>query len=108
MRPSRNRGALENYRYESEITITVIEIHVHRVGAGSVIIQLKTSFARGTWRKDFDSYTLCTFCDQTDVRGNVDGGVDDARLFAYPIEEQGEGAVGACASEEGEVERQKM
>ena len=80
MRPSRNRGALENYRYKTVITVIVIDNHVHRVGAGSVFIHLKTSFARGTWRKDFDSETLCTICDETDVRGNVDGGVDDARL----------------------------
>ena len=108
MRPSRNRGALENYRYKAEITVIVIEIHVHRDGAGSVFIHLKTSFTRGTWRKDFDSKTLCTFCDQTDVRGNVDGGVDDARLVASHVKELREGAVGACASEVGEVERQKM
>lgn len=61
MRPSRNRGALENYCDKTEITVIVLEIHVHWVGAGSVIVQLNTSFARGTWRKDFDSYTLCTF-----------------------------------------------
>ena len=87
MRPSRNRGALENYRYKSEITITVIEAHVQWIGAGSVVIQLDASFARGTWRKDFDCYTQCAFGDQTDVRGNLDSGVDDARLFALLVEE---------------------
>ena len=107
MRSSRNCGALENYRDKSKITILVLEIHVYRVGAGSVIIQLNTGFARGTWRKDFDSYSLCTFCDQTDVRGNLDGGVDDARLYAVLVKVEGEGAVGACASE-GEVEIEKM
>ena len=86
MGASRNGGALENYRYKSEITVTVIEIHVHWVGAGSVVIQLNASFARGTWRKEFDSHTLCTVCDETDVCGNLDGGVDDARLFAFPVE----------------------
>ena len=109
MRSSCNRGALENYRNKSKITVVVLEIHGYRVGAGSVIIQLNSGFARGTWRKDFDSYSICTFCDQTDVRGNLDGGVDDARLFAFLVEVHGEGAVGACTSErEGEIEKCKQ
>ena len=106
MRSSRNRGALENYRDESKITIFVLEIHGYGVGAGSVIIQLNSGFARGTWRKDFDSYSTCTFCDQTDICGNLDSGVDDARLFAFLIEVHGEGAIGACVSER-EVEIEK-
>ena len=107
MRSSRNCGALENYGDKSKITIFVLEIHAYRVGAGSVIIQLNTGFARGTWRKHFDSYSTCTFCDQTDVCGNLDGGVDDARLFTFLVEVHGEGAVGACASE-GKVEIEKL
>lgn len=72
------------------------------------MIHLKSSFARGTRRKLFDSYTSCTICDKTHVCGKVDGGVDDARLFAYIVKEQGEGAGSACASDEGKVVIEKM
>ena len=72
------------------------------------MVQLKGSFARGTWRKLFDSYTGYAICDKTDVCGKVDGGVDDARLFAYNVKEQGEGAGSACASGEGEEVIEKM
>ena len=72
------------------------------------MVQLKGSFARGTWRKLFDSYSVCTIRDKTDVCGKVDGGVDDARLPASIVKEQGESAGSACASEEGEVVIENM
>ncbi len=108
MRPSLNRRACEKHRRSTEITILVSEICAQLVGAGSVLVQLKSCFARGAWRKDFDSYTECTVCDKTDVRGNVDGGVDDARLFAFLVEEQGERSGSACVREEGEVVVEEM
>lgn len=108
MRPSRHRGAFKNNGCKIPIAIFVIGFrHVHRVGAGSVFIQLKTSFARGARRKKLNSYTTSTFGNQADARGNLDFGVDDARLCAFPVEEESEVAGGTCASE-GEVEKEKM
>ena len=108
MEPFRNRGACEKHCNRKEITVFVIESLVHLVGAGSVLIHLKRSFARGTWRKLFDSNTPYTICDKTNVCGKVDGGVDDARLFAIAVKEQGESARSACTSEEGQVVIEKM
>lgn len=72
------------------------------------MIHLKSSFARGAGRKLFDSYTGCTICNKTDVGGKIDGGIDDTRFSASKVEEQGEGAGSACASEEREAVTEKM